>query len=209
MRIASGSLVGRDDDLRAVLDSLRAQPAGRPGVVTVSGQAGIGKTRFVRAVADRLRAEHGRVLTGACLDLRAGGSPYAAFINAFRSSEPPAVHLLDALTGAVDMPRPRLLELLRSTLVALARTRPTVLVVEDLHWSDKITRDTLAWLLAMTREGRWTMIVTYRDDEVDARPAVREFLDVLDRGASVQVHLEPLAQSDVARQVQDIVGAPV
>src|SRR5690554_5896554 len=60
--------------------------------------------------------------------------------------------LLDALTGAVDMPRPRLLELLRSTLVALARTRPTVLVVEDLHWSDKITRDTLAWLLAMTRD---------------------------------------------------------
>jgi predicted ATPase len=67
VRISSGTLVGRDEELRSTLAVVRGLCEGRPGVVTVSGPAGMGKTRFVTELADRLRAEGARVLVGACL----------------------------------------------------------------------------------------------------------------------------------------------
>ena len=72
VRLISDTLIGRDDELDSTLAVLRSLPEGRPGMVMVSGTAGIGKTRFVWTVADRLRANGVRVMTGACLDLGAG-----------------------------------------------------------------------------------------------------------------------------------------
>jgi predicted ATPase len=74
VRLVSDTLVGRDDELDSTLAVLRGLPEGRPGVVMVGGPAGIGKSRFVWTVADRLRADGVRVMTGACLDLGAGAA---------------------------------------------------------------------------------------------------------------------------------------
>jgi DNA-binding CsgD family transcriptional regulator len=205
VRLVSHRLAGRADELDSTLAVLRGLPEGRPVVVMVSGTAGIGKTRFVSAVADRLGADGVRVLTGACLDLGAGAPPYSALIAAFRSVDPPAVQVLDALTGAVDMRRSRLFELLRSTTAALARRRPTVLVIEDVHWLDRITRDALLYLVGMVREGRWGLALTFRGEELAARPVPREFLDVLHRDTSVHVTLTALAPDEVAAQISGIV----
>jgi DNA-binding CsgD family transcriptional regulator len=201
VRLISDTLVGRDDELDSTLAVLHGLPAGRPGVVMVSGPGGIGKTRFVWTVADRLRAAGFRVMTGACLDLGAGAPPYSALIAAFRSVDPPAVQVLDALTGAVDVRRSRLFELLRSTTEALVKRRPTVLVIEDVHWLDRITRDALLYLTAMVAEGRWALVLTYRGDELAVRPIAREFLDVLHRDRSVHVTLTTLSAGEVATQI--------
>lgn len=208
VRLTSGTLIGRVEELQAALAALRDLPEGRPGVVVVRGPAGIGKTRFVTTLADRLRADGVRVMVGACLDLGVGAPPYSALVGAFRSVDPPAVQVLDALTGVVDMRRSRLFELLRSTTAALARRRLTVLVVEDVHWSDRITRDALLYLTTMAREGRWALVVTFRDDEVAARPAVREFLEVLDHDALVYVTLDALSPREMAAQIAGIADAP-
>jgi DNA-binding CsgD family transcriptional regulator len=168
VRLSSDRLVGRDEELVGAVKAIHRVAEGRPGVMIVSGPAGIGKSRFVSALAEQLRSEGMRAMVGACLDLGAGAPPYSSLIKAFRSVDPPAVQLLDALTGAVRMRRSRLFELLRSTTVGLAKRRPTVLVIEDVHWSDRITRDVLLYLVAMAREGRWALIVTFRDEsEVD------------------------------------------
>jgi DNA-binding CsgD family transcriptional regulator len=204
VRVSSDRLIGRDEELNAAIAAVRSLQDGRPGVIMVSGQAGIGKTRFINALGDRRQANGMRVMMGACLDLGAGAPPYSALIAAFRSVDPPAVQVLDALTGAVDMRRSRLFELLRSTTVALAQRRPTVLVIEDVHWSDRITRDALLYLTALAREGRWALVVTFRDDEVAARPAVREFLDALNYDAVLHVKLDALSPQDVAAQIEGI-----
>jgi DNA-binding CsgD family transcriptional regulator/tetratricopeptide (TPR) repeat protein len=104
------------------------------------------------------------------------------------------------------MRRQRLFGLLRSTTVALAKRRPTVLVVEDVHWSDRITRDALLYLTALAREGRWVVVVTYRDDELSARPAVREFLDALNHDALLHIELDALSSQDVAALMEGIAG---
>ena len=79
-------------------------------------------------------------------------------------------------------------------------------MVEDLHWSDRITRDALLYLTTMAREGRWALVVTFRDDEVAARP-VREFLEVLDHDALVYVTLDALSAQEVAAQIAGIADA--
>jgi hypothetical protein len=43
VRVASDAVVGRDDELSSALDVLRRLRSGHPGVVIVSGSAGIGK----------------------------------------------------------------------------------------------------------------------------------------------------------------------
>lgn len=206
VRASSATLIGRHDELGAVLELLGDLPEGQGEVVMVSGPAGIGKTRFVTAVADRLRANGVRVMTGACLDLGSGAPPYVALIAAFRSVDPPAVQLLDALTGAIDMRRSKLFEMLRTTLTALARRRPTVLVIEDVHWLDAITRDALLYLSAMMREGRWGIVLTYRSDEVAGRPIATTFLDVVHRATAAHVLLSELSEQEVAAQVAGITG---
>lgn len=203
-RLASRTLVGRDDESQAVLAALDRMADGEPGVVTVTGQAGIGKTRFVTALAGRLHEDGVRVLSGGCLDLEAGAAPYSALVDAFRSAEPPPVQLLDALTGAVDVPRSRLFDLLGTTMTALARRDRTVLIIEDVHWSDQITRDALLYLVGSAREGSWALILTVRDDEAGARPGVREFLDVVQRNAVAQVTLDVLSPTGVAAQMAGI-----
>jgi MoxR-like ATPase len=50
--VSSAALVGRDEQLRASLTALEAVRSDRPGIVIVSGPAGIGKTRFVTALSD-------------------------------------------------------------------------------------------------------------------------------------------------------------
>lgn len=206
VRLTSDRLVGRDDDLSSAMAAVRRVQDKHPGVITVGGPAGIGKTRFVATLAEQLRADGMRTMLGACLDLGAGAPPYSGLIAAFRSVDPPAVQLLDALTGAVDMRRSRLFELLRSTTVALAKRRQTVLAVEDVHWSDRTTRDALLYLTAMAREGRWVLVVTFRDDEIAGRPALREFLDALNHDALLHVKLDALPPQDVAAQIEGITG---
>jgi DNA-binding CsgD family transcriptional regulator/tetratricopeptide (TPR) repeat protein len=206
VRLSSDALVGRDEELKDAAAVLRDVPEGRPGIVVVSGPAGIGKTRFVTTLADQLRADRVRVLVGGCLDMGAGAPPYSALIAAFRSVDPPAVQLLDALTGAIEMRRSRLFELLRSTVIALARRHPTVLVIEDLHWSDRVTRDAVLYLSAMAREGRWGLLLTFREDEVAARPAVHDLLDALRRDTLAHLSLDALAPPGVAAQMANITG---
>ena len=141
VRLSGDRLVGRDRELVSAVEAVSRIAEARPGVVMVSGPAGIGKSRFVSALSAQVRMNGMRAMVGVCLDLGAGAPPYSALIAAFRSVDPPAVQVLDGLTGAVVMRRSRLFELLRTTTAALAKRRPTVLVVEDVHWSDRITRD--------------------------------------------------------------------
>ena len=206
VRVSSATIVGRDDEMRAVLELLSDLPEGPGEVVVVSGPAGIGKTRFVKAVADRLRVDGVRVMAGACLDLGKGAPPYVALIAAFRSVDPPAVQVLDALTGSIEMRRSKLFEMLRTTLAALARRRPTVLVIEDVHWLDAITRDALLYLATTMREGRWGMVLTYRHDEIAERPIAARFLDVVHRDTVAHVLLDELSAQEVAAQVAGITG---
>ena len=59
----------------------------------------------------------------------------------------------------------RLFELLLGMLDRLSQQMPVTLVVEDLHWADRSTRDLMTFLARNLRRERLLVVVSYRNDE--------------------------------------------
>ena len=83
-RMASPELVGRDDELAVLRESFERACAGRPAVVVISGDAGIGKTRLVNEFRDHTVESTSLVVTGSCVPIEGGGLPYAAVVGILR-----------------------------------------------------------------------------------------------------------------------------
>lgn len=107
------ALVGRDAQLRALLGAITRPPA----VALVQGEAGIGKTRLVRAAVELLPDGERTVLLGHCHQLREP-FPYGPVFDALRhvAAALPARSALNPVTGALrgylpelagDLPRRR------------------------------------------------------------------------------------------------------
>jgi ATP/maltotriose-dependent transcriptional regulator MalT len=148
-------LLEREAEL-AVFDATFADAARGAGqVLLVSGEAGLGKTSLVRALADRA-ADRARVLVGACDDLLTPRT-LGPFRDLALGEASPLRRALDdgadrdAVFGAV-------LEECSDPL------RPTLVVIEDAHWADEATRDVLAFLGRRVVGMPTLVVVTYRDE---------------------------------------------
>jgi DNA-binding CsgD family transcriptional regulator len=223
-RVASPTLVGRVEEL-GVLEAARGRAAnGEPAVVLVGGEAGIGKTRLVAELADRCRATGARVLAGGCLPAGGDGLPYAPIVEALRPlstelgvgavrqligpSWSELARLLPAFGEPASGPagqaaQARLFELLLGLLGRLGERAAVVLVVEDLHWADRSTRELLGFLVRNLRAERLLVVVTYRSDEPDP-DRLGPYLAELDRGGRV-ARLE-LGRLDRAATVAQLTG---
>jgi ATP/maltotriose-dependent transcriptional regulator MalT len=234
-RVTSPVLVGRADQLKALDDALDGVRQGNPATILIGGEAGVGKSRFLAEFSDRTRAEGARVLTGGCLELAHGGLPYAPFTAMFRDlvrdvgadgvtqllggrgtrelarllpefGEPGAGPEGDTDPGEE---RARLFEVVLSLLEALADGGATVvLVVEDLHWADRSTRDLLAFLISNQRAADGLLIIaSYRSDELHRTHPLRPLLAELDRITWVErTELPRLSRRDCAELTSRILG---
>ncbi len=77
-------VVGRTAELGTAGDALRRALEGVPTVLVIGGEAGIGRTRLVEAVAADARGLGFLVTVGGCLRMDAGAMPYAAIVEALR-----------------------------------------------------------------------------------------------------------------------------
>src|SRR3954470_10152273 len=133
-------MVGRAAEVAVLAAARELAARGRARFVLVSGEAGIGKTRLVRALAQRARADGWRILWGECVPAVAGELPYAPFVAALR----------DELGNRLAAPAPRMraFELGLAVLQRIASGAPALLVIEDLHWADGDSEDFLRYLLS-------------------------------------------------------------
>src|SRR5882672_3967638 len=81
---SSPIIVGRDAELARIEHGLEVAALGRPALLLVRGEAGIGKSRLVREAIERARAGGSAILHGACLDLGGDGLPYLPIVEALR-----------------------------------------------------------------------------------------------------------------------------
>jgi len=227
-RVASPTLVGRVGELQT-LEAARGRAAdAEPAVVLMGGEAGVGKTRLIAELTSRCATDETRVLAGGCMPVGDGVLPYAPVVEALRAlvadlgagavrelvgpSWPELARLLPAL-GAPDgtgwpaqAAQARLFELLLGLLGRLGERAPLVLVVEDLHWADRSTRDLLAFLVRNLRRERVLLVVTYRSDE-PGQQRLGPYLAELDRGGRVQrIELARLDQAGTVAQLVGILG---
>jgi predicted ATPase len=90
----------------------------------------------------------------------------------------------------------------------LAATAPLLLIMEDLHWADRSTRDLLAYLATTLRSGRVMVVLTFRSDELHRLHPLRRLLPELTRNRRVvRLELEPFSRAELTQQLAGLLGA--
>ena len=93
----------------------------------------------------------------------------------------------------------QLFEAVHGIMLALAELAPVLLVIEDLHWADRSTRDLLAFLARTLRTGRITIVASYRSDDVHRRHPLRPLLADLARRPDIErIELAPFSRAEMA-----------
>ena len=222
-------IVGRDDEIALALRVL-----GSPrGALLISGDAGIGKTRFIRAIADRLSADEMLVLVGHCLPVAShlpllpvveilrslATDPHSAMHDVRRSAPSfvdrelarviPELAVGDPAGPGEGWERERLFAALALVVDRCSAIRRLVLVVEDAHWADPTTRDFLSYLLAQPRVAGPNLVVTTRR-RPDLGSDAADWMDLVQRLPDVtSLGLGPLDVDAVAHQVEHLLPAPL
>lgn len=109
-----------------------------------------------------------------------------------------------------DLGQLRLFDAVLGVLSELARRRPVVLVVEDLHWADGATRDLLSFLVGRLGGRRLLVVASYRAEEVHRRHPLRPLLAELVRSAAVErVDVPPLSDDETRAFLTSLAERPL
>ena len=167
-------LVGREAELERLAELFRQASAGQRQIVFLEGEPGIGKSALARGFLERLRGSGVPVLiaSGQCVEQQGEREAYMAVLEALdrlgHGPSGPAVMTalrtvapswqaqlpslqtpadVERLSQSRDLTTPqRMLREFAGFMEAISIQVPLVLVLEDLHWSDRGTADLLAVL---------------------------------------------------------------
>ena len=193
------------------------------------GDAGIGKTTLVDAAAARAVRDGAAVLAGRGQALGAGIAygPLAGAIGRYlHALDPPERAQLveglgslgrlvegldeDPTTGSPELERSRLFQSVALLLARLARQRPVVLVLDDLHWADAATVELVAYLAAELLDEPVALLLAMRPDDLAPRPDIRALLGALERRTETErVTVEPFTGGLVGEAMAVLLGGPV
>ena len=218
--------VGRERELERLSEAWSHAKIQRGGVVFVGGEPGIGKTRLVREFMYAVEETGGRALYGATGFPEA--FPYQSLVEALRGQLPLVTSLdlgptwfaalatvapevaqrvgplpqLPAIAAADQ--RLRLFEALGRAFVGLAKARPLLVVLEDLHWASQATFDALAFLARRAPGTRMLFLVTFRDNEALARHPLRQLQrEATIEGSAASLSVPPFDAGAVERIVEE------
>ncbi|GGT25973.1 BTAD domain-containing putative transcriptional regulator [Nonomuraea spiralis] len=229
-----GRLIGRERGLA----ELKALPGSmnHNGVVVaaVSGEPGIGKTRLLQAFRDDCVDLGHLVLWGRCHEGEGVPPlwPWLQVLRALAGTVPPAER--QALSGLLDddwptgpppAKSPHRNQAVARWLVEAARTRPLVIVLDDLHWADSATlellRDVAVLSEAYAGDAPLLLVTAFRDAAHDDRTvtpgaspgdafklSVDEVLYQLARYDLVRIRLSGLDAAQVGTLAREM-GVPV
>ena len=231
-RRAPDVFVGRERELHALLEALEDAASGRGRLVLIGGEPGIGKSRLVEELA--WRAEGAEVHWGRCWE--AGGAPsYWPWVQAVRSyvrERNPRQLRVELGPGAAEiaelvaeirerlpdlgppsvlpesgLARFRLFGSIADFLKNASRSRPLVLVLEDLNWADDDSLLLLEFVARELGDAHVLVIGTYRDIDLSRRHPLSRTLGELARERLFErALLRGLSHADVGRFIEAACG---
>jgi tetratricopeptide (TPR) repeat protein len=162
--ILVADLVGRARELRQVDAACRAASDGRGTVVVVSGEPGIGKTRFCDEVADHARALGLTVAAERCwVD---GGAPalwpWQPIVEQVCGTDAAELLAADAAGTSIDPDRFARFTAVTDRLTAAAEQAPLCLIVDDAHAADAGSLLLLRFVARALSRARITIVVSRR-----------------------------------------------
>ncbi|MFL5617831.1 MAG: helix-turn-helix transcriptional regulator [Gemmatimonadaceae bacterium] len=225
------TLIGRDPEVGAVRTLIERARGGRGQVALIVGDAGVGKSRLLRAMMDEARAEGFLLMRGQSFEADAS-IPYAPLLDLvrlFTESASPAVvaHVLapaaaeltavfpelrpllpDAVPAAASDPdsdKRRLFHALARTVSTLAQRQPVFIAFEDVHWSDDATLD-LVFHLARSHVSQPVIIGLTRRTE-EGTPRLERLITELERARMLtEFPVRTLTRDDVRAMLAAIFG---
>jgi DNA-binding CsgD family transcriptional regulator len=204
---------------------LAESASGQPVVLLVSGDAGVGKTTLLAELSAEAASCGFTVLSGRCAEL-ADTVPYLPLADALRgaasgagadgslqdalSTRPVLARLLpdrEITRQPGDLPgmaQQQLFGAVLGMLTELAQANPVLLILEDLHWADRSTRDLVTFLSRMLRSERIALVLSYRTDDMHRAHPLRAVVAELQRLPSVTpITVGPL---DAASMAEHLLG---
>ncbi len=228
-----GRFVGRATELDTLRAKFDESLSGKTAIVMVVGEPGIGKTRTVEELGVYAAVRGAQVLWGHSYEGEIG-VPYLPFVEALRTFVRELSddgHLLDPDAGCAevatiipelrdrlpqlavlpsldgDAERHRLFEGVSAFLVAATRIRPLVIVLDDMHWSDKPSLLLLVHLARRVSSSRLLIVGTYRDVELERSHPLAETISTLRRERLYErVLLRGLPISEVQAFIEAVGG---
>ena len=192
-------LVERDPFVAPLLDAVPSAETSAGCWVFLAGEAGVGKTALVGLLLERMAAlpDPPLVRRGSC-DGVATPPPLGPVIEALPELE----SVLEETTVST---RPRLFREVRARLAE----RPTLLVLEDVHWADEATVELIRFLAARLEGLPLLALVTFREDELGPGDRLTTVMgDLATTRGVVRMQLPTLSPAAVTALVE-AAGSPL
>jgi len=178
-------LLEREEPLMRLEAALGAARSGCGRIVSLEGEAGIGKTSLALSFVEEHRGD-ARLYMGGCENLRTP-EPLGPLRDIERESG-----------GRFSLAGRSQLEIFAAVLRLLTLGRePALLLIEDIHWADDPTLDLLRYLGRRLRDARILVIVTFRNDDSASRARLAALWADLPRDSGERIELKSLSPAAV------------
>ena len=203
-------LVGRTRELALLRDELTASADGREcRLVTVIGSAGVGKTRLVSELVAEVDG-HATVAAGRCLPYgdgitfwpltelirRLGGEQAVADAMDGEADAELVVERLRGVGGTGAAPPEELFWAVRRLFEVLARSRPLLVLFEDVHWAEPTLLDLVEQVSRWSRDAPILLLCVAREELLEERPGWE----------GTHVRLEPLSTGEATELLAALDG---
>jgi DNA-binding CsgD family transcriptional regulator len=220
--IQSPVLVGRDSFLSLIEHRLADAASGEGRLLFVAGEAGIGKTRLLSAVARQAGAGGFAVLRAAAFpdDVQSLAGLLLDLAGNLLPAREPALSELGrnltsrvrAISGAVGDAHHRrrvLVQDLADLLVTADPGTPVLIILEDLHWADELSLDVLGHLAGRLAARPVLVAGAYRSDELYPRLPMRDLrARLLGQRRCEEIRLPRLGLAQTAAMTSALLGRP-
>ena len=224
VRRHNAPVVGRAEELAALEEAWEESTRERQArLVTVIGDAGVGKTRLVREMMERLSVRGARIVSGRCLPYGEGITFWplrgmvlsAAGVHQDDTPEQAQEKILacvrdrdvaDRLASATGLSSSAFTVqdigwAARCFLQTLGATSPVVALFDDVHWAEPAFLDLIESLLDSIEDAPVLMLATARHELLESKPAWG------DRARARLLVLKPLDDAAVAQVIQNLLGS--
>ena len=208
-------MVGREaavEVLTAALERLAADPAAT-GVLGISGEPGIGKSRLVSDLETMAAKQGIRTVVGRCHegDFAPPLWPWLAVVRHLVGDAEPDPLLLPLLEGVGQSSdvgagtTMRMYDAVAGLLAARATLSGLVVVIEDIHWADISSLRLLGRVVDLAPPGA-LVVTTRRTTEMQADDALVETMAAMARKGGERLRLDGLDTASVSRLLLDLLG---
>jgi predicted ATPase len=221
--VQSPVLVGRDAYLALAGRRLADAASGAGQLLFVAGEAGIGKTRLLGAIAQQAGAQgfavvraaafpgDGQSLAGLLLDLASdlllAREPLLSDLGRSLTSR-----LREVATAAGDAHHRRrlLVQDVADLVISADPGTPLLIILEDLHWADELSLDVLGHLAGRLASRPMFVAGAYRSDELYPQLPMRDLrARLMGQRLAEEIRLPRLKPEQTATMADATLGRPV